>query len=48
VRVPSSSARFKEHIANLMAAQLADRLVSFGVDSSQATCTINSLWINTP
>lgn len=48
VRVPYASARFKEYIANLMAAQLADRLVSFGVDSGHTTCTINSLWTNTP
>ncbi|WP_129777621.1 hypothetical protein [Peristeroidobacter soli] len=48
VRVPSASTRFKEYIANLMAVQLAERAVSFGVDSGQSTCTLNSLWTNTP
>jgi hypothetical protein len=43
-----SSARFKEYMANSMAAQLADHLVSFGVDGGQTSCTINSLWTNTP
>ena len=47
VKVPQS-ARFKEYYATLLAAQMADRPVSFGITAGSSPCQMNSVYTNTP
>lgn len=47
ILVPES-ARFKEYYATLLAAQMADRPVSFGAVAGSSPCMMNSIYINTP
>jgi hypothetical protein len=48
VKVPTDSPRFKEYYATLLAAQMADRLVSFGIVAGSSPCTMNSIYTNSP